>query len=155
MVTSYILRYYYLVSNQASTPGVNVHIFDIYHWTVITVTLQMSCHQTKLTIMHICCQNRTSCNTYCTFYYQIGARGKYSHKFGVYATNANCLMGIWKMYTHICSTYEVFAINFMTRGTVHIFDILLKKLTCHTANIAHTANMPNRYIAHHNFAQIW
>ena len=67
------------------------------------------------------CYNTTNCNTYFSCYCQICARNKYAHQIRHICQMFYRL--IWKMYTHICATYDVTTFNHVTMGTVHVFDI--------------------------------
>ena len=66
-------------------------------------------------------KNTTKCKIYFTCYCHICARNRYIHQFGNL-----CHIGqkfnrlIWKMYAHICVSYEVTAINKAGRTTVEI-----------------------------------
>ena len=59
-------------------------------------------------------------------------RNKYAPSNCAYMPN---IRFIWKMDTHTYATYEVNAINHVTMGTVHIFDMLLNKYACHIAHL--------------------
>ena len=69
-----------------------------------------------------------NCNIYFTYYYQICGINKYVHLLG----NVRRIWQIfdrfiWNIYAHTCAIYEISAINHLTRSTVYIIDISLKK----------------------------
>ena len=64
------------------------------------------------------------------------ARNKYAHQIG-YICHTYQIFDrlVWKMCVHTCAKYEVTAINHVTMGTVHLFDIH------HWANMAATLHL--------------